>query len=40
MGFSKSLIMADSAEKKSIDEIKKKGVNRIKPCVKGQGSVL
>lgn len=40
MGFAKSLIMADSAEKKSIDEIKKKGVNRIKPCVKGQGSVL
>lgn len=40
MGFAKSLIMADSAEKKSIDEIKKKGVNRIKPCVKGQGSIL
>ena len=40
MGFSKSLIMADSAEQKSIDEIKKKGINRIKPCAKGKGSVL
>ena len=40
MGFSKSLIMADSAEQKSIDEIKKKGVSRIKPCAKGKGSVL
>ena len=40
MGFSKSMIMADSAEQKSIDEIKKKGVSRIKPCAKGKGSVL
>lgn len=40
MGFAKSLIMADSAEQKSIDEIKRKGIARIKPCVKGQGSVL
>lgn len=40
MGFAKSLIMADSAEQKSIEEIKRKGIARIKPCVKGQGSVL
>ena len=40
MGFSKSIIMADSAEQKSIEEIKRKGINRIKPCFKGQGSIL
>ena len=40
MGFAKSLIIADSAEQKSIEEIKRKGIVRIKPSVKGQGSVL
>lgn len=40
MGFGKSLIMADSAEQKSIDEIKRLGVPRIRPCVKGKGSIL
>lgn len=40
MGFAKSWICADSAEQKSIDEIKRLGVSRIKPCVKGKGSVL
>lgn len=40
MGFAKSIICADSAEQKSIDEIKRLGVPRIKPCVKGKGSVL
>lgn len=40
MGFSKSIIIADSAEQKSIEEIKRKGIQRIKPCVKGQGSIL
>lgn len=40
MGFAKSLIMADSAEQKSIDEIKRLGVNRIKACAKGKGSIL
>lgn len=40
MGFAKSTIIADSAEQKSIDEIKKQGVQRIKPSVKGQGSIL
>ena len=40
LGFVKSTIMADAAEQKSIDEIKRLGVYRIKPCVKGQGSIL
>lgn len=40
MGFAKSIICADSAEQKSIEEIKRHGVSRIRPCVKGQGSVL
>lgn len=40
LGFAKSVIKADSAEQKSIDEIKRAGVYRISPCVKGQGSVL
>lgn len=40
MGFAKSIICADSAEQKSIDEIKRLGISRIKPCVKGKGSIL
>lgn len=40
MGFAKSIICADSAEQKSIDEIKRMGIPRIKPCVKGKGSIL
>ena len=40
MGFAKSIICADSAEQKSIDEIKKAGIPRIKPCAKGKGSIL
>ena len=40
MGFAKSIICADSAEQKSIDEIKRLGVPRIKPCIKGKGSIL
>lgn len=40
MGFAKSIICADSAEQKSIDEIKRLGIQRIRPCVKGKGSVL
>ena len=40
MGFAKSIIMADSAEQKSIEEIKRMGISRIKPCVKGKGSIL
>lgn len=40
LGFAKSSIIADSAENKSIEEIKKLGIPRIKPAVKGQGSIL
>lgn len=39
MGLNKSTIIADSAEPKSIDELKKKGITRIKPSIKGQGSI-
>lgn len=40
MNLTKSTIIADSAEEKSIDEIKKTGIRGIKPCVKGPGSIL
>ena len=40
MGYSKSLIIADSAEPKSIEEIKEFGVSKIKPAKKGKGSIL
>lgn len=40
MGLSKSAIAADSAEQKSIEEIRRCGVPRIKPASKGKGSVL
>lgn len=40
LGFAKSTIIADAAEQKSIEEIKRAGVTRIKPAVKGQGSIL
>lgn len=40
MGLAKSTIIADSAEMKSIDEIKALGIRRIRPATKGQGSVL
>ena len=40
MGLSKTTIIADSAEQKSIEEIKREGISRIKPAVKGQGSIL
>lgn len=39
MGLSKSTIIADSAEQKSIEEIRRAGISRIKPAVKGQGSI-
>lgn len=40
LGFSKSVIVADAAEQKSIEEIKRKGISRIKPCVKGPDSII
>jgi len=36
----KEIIIADSAEQKSIEEIKRLGISRIRPAVKGQGSIL
>ena len=40
MGFSKSIIIADCAEQKSIEEMKRAGILRIKPSVKGADSVI
>lgn len=40
LGFSKSVIVADSAEMKSIEELKRLGIVRIKPAVKGPDSIL
>ena len=40
MGFAKSLIICDSAEQKSIDELKQAGIRLARPSVKGKGSVL
>lgn len=40
LGFSKSVIVADAAEMKSIEEMRRKGITRIRPCVKGQDSII
>ncbi|EKC6437882.1 PBSX family phage terminase large subunit [Staphylococcus pseudintermedius] len=40
LGYSKEKITADSAEQKSIMEIKANGVNRIVPAMKGKDSVM
>lgn len=40
IGFSKSVIVADSAEQKSIEEIKRAGVSKIRACTKGANSVI
>jgi phage terminase large subunit len=40
LGFSKSTIIGDSAEVKSIEELRRAGLYRIYPAVKGQGSIL
>lgn len=40
LGFNKSTIIADSAEPKSIAEIKSAGIQKIKACTKGADSVL
>ena len=39
-GLSKSLIIADSAEPKSIEELKREGIYRIRPSVKGPDSII
>lgn len=38
-GYDKCLIMADSSEPKSIEEVRLKGIQRIRPAVKGPDSV-
>lgn len=40
MGYSKDVIICDSAEPKSVDELKKHGLNRAKGANKGKGSIL
>ena len=40
MGFSKSVIIADAAEQKSIEEIKRTGILKIRPCKKGADSIM
>lgn len=40
LGFNKSVIIADSAEPKSIAEIKTGGIQKIKPCTKGKDSIM
>lgn len=40
LGFSKSTIIADAAEPKSIEELRRKGISRIRACAKGKDSIL
>lgn len=40
LGFAKSTIIADSAEQKSIEELRRLGLQRIKPSVKGPDSII
>lgn len=40
IGFNKSVIIADSAEQKSIEEIKRAGIQKIKPAKKGADSII
>ncbi|QKJ39613.1 PBSX family phage terminase large subunit [Bacillus altitudinis] len=39
MGYAKELIIADSAERKSIEEIRRYGIRKIRPAEKGQDSI-
>lgn len=40
LGLSKSIIIADSAEQKSIEEIRRLNVTRIRPARKGPDSII
>ncbi|MEB7753296.1 PBSX family phage terminase large subunit [Staphylococcus pseudoxylosus] len=40
LGYAKERITADSAEKKSIAEMKREGIERIKPSMKGADSIM
>lgn len=39
-GYQKEIIIADCAEQKSIEEIRREGISRIKPARKGKDSIL
>ena len=39
-GLAKSTIIADCAEQKSIEEIRRLGITRIRPCSKGRDSIM
>lgn len=40
LGFAKSVIIADCSEPKSIEEMRRKGISRIRGCEKGKDSIL
>lgn len=40
LGFAKSTIIADSAEEKSIEELRRLGIRRIRASVKGKDSII
>lgn len=40
LGYGKEIIIADAAEPKSNEEMRRHGIARIKACVKGAGSIL
>ncbi len=40
LGFSKSAIIADAAEPKSIEELKRNGIQKVRACTKGADSVI
>ncbi|MGL4572821.1 MAG: PBSX family phage terminase large subunit [Clostridium sp.] len=40
MGYRKEIITCDSAEPKSIDELKLNGLDRVRPAIKGKDSIL
>lgn len=40
LGFNKTTIIADSAEQKSIEELRRAGIQRIKACRKGADSII
>ena len=40
LGFSKSVIIADAAEPKSIEELKRGGIGKIRACKKGPDSII
>lgn len=40
LGFSKATIIADCSEPKSIEEMRRKGISRIRGCEKGKDSII